>query len=191
MYEDLVAAAQRSSEAAVRESQERVDLAVGRAEAADKQATEASKAIGERWTNRINAMRRRAADRAQSKSTEMNFGHEDGPQPADKPEHDELVSLTEQSTAPAAAQTPTQVTVPAGAEAETPPFGLPAQPPPDTYGRHAQQQDRFLADFGPDEETPPAPQFTPPPTRRAAPPRRSRPSDDEDDYSGQSWLEGR
>lgn len=182
MYEDVIAAAKNASEAAVRESQERVDLAVSRSDAANKQAEEATKAVGERWTNRVNAMRRRAADR--NKSTEMNFGHEEGLHPADHTENDDLVSLTEPTTVPASA-TPG----PDPASDSTPPYGIP-QPAPDTYGRHAQQQpdaDRFM----PVEEQPE--QRFSPPTRRGAPPRRpTRPRDDEDDdYSGQSWLEGR
>jgi hypothetical protein len=90
MYEDIVAAARRSSEAAVRESQERVDMAVTKSADADRQATEATKAVGERWVNRINAMRRRAQER---KTPEMRFGHDDPPT-----DGDELVSLSEAET---------------------------------------------------------------------------------------------
>jgi hypothetical protein len=185
MYEEIVAAAKRSTEAAVQESDERVQLAVGKSEAADKKAAEASKAVGERWTNRINAMRRRAAERTGpggEKSTEMRFGHEDGPHPNDQVEGDELVSL---SDAPAAAQ-----------DDRTPAFGLPEQEIQQqvaaTYGRHA--SDPAAARFYPDPaeaEEPVA--FQPPPARRQPPPtpRRARRTDDEDDdYSGQSWLQG-
>jgi hypothetical protein len=184
MYEDIVAAAKRTSEAAVQESQERVNLAVTKTEEADRKATEASKSFGERWSNRINAMRRRAADRA--KSTEMAFGHEDGPHPNDKADGDELVSLTEPTT-------------PAAADDQTPAFGLPQQeiqqqPAAATYGRHASDPEsaRFMSAIGPEVEEDhrpqqPPPRRTPPPTRRA----RSR-DDDDDDYSGQSsWLQGR
>jgi len=96
MYEDIVAAARRSSEAAVRESQERVDMAVTKSADADRQATEATKAVGERWVNRINAMRRRAQER---KAPEMRFGHDDPPA-----DGDELVSLSEAETPDPAAQ---------------------------------------------------------------------------------------
>ena len=75
-----MAAARRSSEAAVRESQERVDMAVSRAAAADRAATEATKAIGERWANRINAMRRRNAER--NKLAEHQFGRRTTRRPA-------------------------------------------------------------------------------------------------------------
>lgn len=188
MYEDLVASVRQSTEAAVRESQERIDLAVDKSQQADRQAADATKNIGERWADRINAMRRRAADRAQGKSKEMDFGHEDGPHPADTTENDELVSLTDQPTAPSAALPSAALP---GADDKTPPYGLPQQVP-DTYGRHAQQSDaeRFMSHLPPEEN--PEPRFTSPPTRRGAPPRRPRPRvDDDDDYSGQSWLEGR
>ncbi|HEY3608999.1 MAG TPA: hypothetical protein VGL06_15965 [Pseudonocardiaceae bacterium] len=115
MYEDIVAAARRSSEAAVRESQERVDLATTKAAEADRQATEATKAVGERWVNRINAMRRRAQDR--KATPEMRFGHDEPPT-----DGDELVSVSE-------------VAVP-DPDQRTPPFGTPedlvepAQPAP-------------------------------------------------------------
>lgn len=99
MYEDIVAAARRSSEAAVRESQERVDLAVTKSAQADRQATEATKAVGERWVNRINAMRRRAQDR--KATPEMRFGHDDPPT-----DGDELVSVSEAPTPDPDAQTP-------------------------------------------------------------------------------------
>jgi hypothetical protein len=184
MYEDLVAAAQRSSEAAVRESQERVDMAVNRSAEANRKASEATKSFGDRWANRINAMRRRAADRA--KSTEMNFGNEEGPHPNDHTDNDELVSLTEPTTTSSAAPGP-------GPESEsTPPLGIPLQSP-DSYGRHAQQaeSDRFMAEFAPEPEEQQQQRFTSP-TRRGAPPRRARPTNDEDDdYSGESWLQGR
>ncbi|HEX5405870.1 MAG TPA: hypothetical protein VFX16_26640 [Pseudonocardiaceae bacterium] len=181
MYEDIVAEARRTSEAAVRESQERVNLAVTRTEEADKQASEASKSFGERWSNRINAMRRRAADRA--KSTEMSFGHEDGPHPNDRPDGDELVSLVEPTT-------------PAAADDRTPPFGVPQeliqQQVQPTYGRHASDpaSDRFMSAIGPEVEEDHRP---PQPPRRPQPPARRARShdDDDDDYSGQSWLEGR
>jgi hypothetical protein len=187
MYEDLVTAAQRTSEAAVRESQERVDLAVNRSEEADRKATEATRSIGERWSNRINAMRRRATDRATS--TEMNFGHEEGPHPNDHTENDELVSLTESTT-------PSSVTPGAtpGPESDrTPPLGIPQQSP-ESYGRHAQQTEsgHFMAEFAPEPENQQQARFAPPPSRRSAPPRRTRSAaDEDDDYSGQSWLEGR
>ncbi|HYS39906.1 MAG TPA: hypothetical protein VEO01_30195 [Pseudonocardiaceae bacterium] len=104
MYEDIVAAARRSSEAAVRESQERVDMATTKSAEADRQATEATKAVGERWVNRINAMRRRAQDR--KATPEMRFGQDDPPT-----DGDELVSLSEAKTA--------------DPDAQTPPFGMP------------------------------------------------------------------
>src|SRR6266566_8024899 len=91
MYEDIVASARRASEAAVRESQERVDLAATRSAAADRQATEATKAVGERWASRINAMRRRAQDR--KATPEMRFGQDDSPT-----DGDELVSLSAVTT---------------------------------------------------------------------------------------------
>jgi hypothetical protein len=177
MYEDIVAEAKRTSEAAVQESQERVNLAVTRTEEADRKATEASKSFGERWSNRINAMRRRAADR--EKSTEMTFGHEDGAHPSEKPEDDELVSLTEPTT-PAAADTD-----------QTPAFGLPQQPDPAvTYGRHA--SDPAAARFLPEPTPEVADRPQPPPRRTAPPSRRPRSQDeDDDDFSGQSWLQGR
>lgn len=92
-YDDVVADARRTTEAAVHESQERVDLAVRRGERADRDATEASTAVGTRWANRITAMRRRTADRDQS--TELSLGHEDGPHPNDHTEADDLTSLTD------------------------------------------------------------------------------------------------
>jgi hypothetical protein len=186
MYEEIVAEARRTSEAAVQESQERVALATTRTEEADRKATEATKAVGDRWTNRIAAMRRRAAERATGRgTTEMTFGHEDGPHPSDHAEGDELVSFTE-PTAPSAADTD-----------RTPPFGVPEeliqQQPPVPHGRHASDPEavRFLPP-PPEEENRPA-AFPPPTPRRTAPPsRRPRPrEDDDEDYSGQSWLQGR
>jgi hypothetical protein len=187
MYEDIVEQAKRTSEAAVQESQERVNLAVTKTEEADRKATEASKSFGERWSNRINAMRRRAADRA--KSTEMTFGHEDGPHPNDKADGDELVSLTEPTT-------------PAADGDRTPAFGLPQdliqqqaqQPDPAAYGRHTADPEsaRFMSAIGPEAEEDHRPQQQPP--RRTPPPARRPRSqdDDDDDYSGQSsWLQGR
>src|SRR6266567_4271021 len=104
MYEDIVAAARRSTEAAVRESQERVDLAVSRSEQADRTANEATKAIGDRWVSRINAMRRRADEQAKNKnSPELRFDTDDAHDPV---EGDDLVSLS-------------------AADAQTPAFGLP------------------------------------------------------------------
>lgn len=119
-YDDIVAGVRRTTESAVRESQERVDLAARRGEQADRDAIQASQAAGTRWANRINAMRRRAADRVQG--TELTLGHEDGPHPHDHTEADDLVSLTE----------------PAPVDDRTPPFGIsgdllagpPMQPPP-------------------------------------------------------------
>lgn len=184
MYEDIVARAAHTTEAAVRESQERVDLAVQRSQEAEKKAKEASKAVGERWTNRINAMRRRVADRDKAtSSTEMRFGPEDGTHPGDSADGDELISLTE-PTAPSAA--------PGG----PPPFGMPEelvqqQPPAAVHRPPSQEPARFVADIGTHyEEEPAAPTFSPP-TRRAAAPRRRPRDDEDDDYSGQSWLEGR
>jgi hypothetical protein len=178
LYEDIVARSQQATEAAVRESQERVNLAVDRAEQAQKKANEATKAIGERWANRINAMRRRAADR--DKATEMRFGPEDGPHPNDTAEGDELVSLTE--TKPSAAP-------------NAPAFGAPeeyAQQPPQQQPQYHQPSPdaaRFMQHFD-EEEQQPAPTFSPP-TRRAAPPRRRPRDDEDDDYSSQSWMQGR
>lgn len=192
MYEEIVAAARRSSEAAVQESQERVNLAVAKTEAADKKAAEASKSVGERWTNRINAMRRRAAERTGpggEKSTEMRFGHEDGPHPNDQVEDDELVSL---SDAPAVAPGD-----------RTPAFGIPEQEiqqPAATYGRHASDPAaaRFYTPQEEDQDQPSSfqpPAFQPPTPPRRQPPssprRASRNTDEDDDYSSQSWLEGR
>jgi hypothetical protein len=188
MYEDIVAEARRTSEAAVRESQERVTLASARTDEADRKATEASKAVSDRWTSRIAAMRRRANERAGARgTTEMTFGHEDGPHPNDHAEDDELVSFTE-STAPAAAEAD-----------RTPPFGTPEdliqQQTPPSYGRHASPPEaaRFLPPPPADvEEDRPAAAFPPPTTRRTPPPSRRRPrEDDDEDYSGQSWLQGR
>ena len=183
MYEDIVAQVQRTTEAAVQESRERVDLASQRSEEATKQAAAASKAASDRWTNRINAMRRRAGDRDRAaKSTEMRFGHEEGPHPADSTQGDELVSFTEQTTPSAAGQRP---------------FGVPEelvaqqQQQPPVMHRPSPESARFMAGIGAqEEEPPPAPTFSPP-TRRSAPPRRRPRDDDDDDYSGQSWLEGR
>jgi hypothetical protein len=176
MYEDIVAAARKSTEAAVRESQERVDLAVRKTAKADREATEASKAVGDRWTNRVNAMRRRAHDReAAQKSPEMAFGHEDGPHPNDHTDNDELVSLSE---------------APPPADA-TPAFGIPEElirqqpaPTPPVWQPPAESA-RFIP---PTEEDQRQPRRTPPP----APRRHRPPTDDDEDYSSQSsWLEGR
>lgn len=186
MYEEIVAQVRRTSEAAVRESQERVDLATSKSEQADKQANEASKAVGERWTNRINAMRRRAADRTKGQAgTEMRFGHEDGPHPNDTSEGDELVSLVD--------------TTPSAAAQAAPQFGIPeelAQQPAPTFARPPSPEPARYMQFGPeyeeDHRTPPPPPAAPPTRRAAAPSRRPRPrDDDDDDYSSQSWLEGR
>jgi hypothetical protein len=92
-YDDLVADVRRQTEAAVRESRERVELAGRRAEQADRQASEASDSVGTRWANRVAAMRRRAADRADG--PELNLGHEDGPHPNDHTEADDLVTLND------------------------------------------------------------------------------------------------
>jgi hypothetical protein len=170
MYEDIVAEVRRTTEGAVRESQERVDLAGQRAEQADRQAADASKTIGERWSNRINAMRRRAADREKA-ATEMTFGGEEAHHQAEG--DDELVSLEE----------PTK---PAAADDRTPAFGMPEeliQQAP-TTGRHASpdpEAARFLPQF--EDPEPPRWPTTPPVTRRARPP-----VDDDEDYSSQSWL---
>jgi hypothetical protein len=172
MYEDIVAEVRRTTEGAVRESQERVDLAGQRSAQADKDATEATKAVGERWTNRINAMRRRVADREKA-ATEIAFGPEDGHHQAEG--DDELVALAE----PAAK----------AADDETPAFGIPEdlinQQP---TGRHA-TPDPEAARFLPAQEDPPAATRWPtPPTAPAN--RRTRPREDEDeDYSSQSWLQ--
>jgi hypothetical protein len=164
MYEDIVATARRASEAAVRESQERVDMAVTKSAEADRQATEATKAVGERWVNRINAMRRRAHDR--NATPEMRFGHDEHPT-----DGDELVSMTEATT-------------PDPADTQTPPFGI-----PDDLVEHAQQvprpPDPESSWFLPAEEDPVPP---PPPVRRQSAPRHR--IDDDDDYSSQSWLQG-
>jgi hypothetical protein len=170
MYEDIVAAARRSTEAAVQDSQERVDLAMSKSAQADKQAAEATKALGERWVNRINAMRRRAAERREAKNPEMRFGHEDGPHPNDHTEDDELVAL---SDAP-----------PVDPAARTPAFGIPQeQIQRQLTDRYNPDAARFVAPI--EEEQPP------PPPRRQPPARRARPRDDEDeDYSGTSWLQG-
>jgi hypothetical protein len=159
MYEDIVAAARRSSEAAVRESQERVDLATTKAADADRQATEATKAVGERWVNRINAMRRRAQDR--KATPEMRFGHDEPPT-----DGDELVSVSDPTT-------------PDPADAQTPPFGI-----PEDLIEHARptqrQPDPGSSWFVPPEEVPP-------PVRRQPGPRHR--IDEDDDYSSQSWLQ--
>ncbi len=175
MYEDIVAEVRRATEGAVRESQERVELAAQRSEQADRDANEASKALGERWSNRINAMRRRAADRDKA-ATEMAFGPEEGHHHADAEGDDELVSL-EEPTKPAA-------------DDRTPAFGMPEEliHQEAATGRHATpdpQAARFLPQF--DEEPTP-------PRRPSAPtaPRRARPRDDDDeDNSSQSWLRDR
>ncbi|HEY1572681.1 MAG TPA: hypothetical protein VGG05_15165 [Pseudonocardiaceae bacterium] len=108
-YDEIVADVRRTTEAAVHESQERVDLAVRRGEQADRDATEASTAVGTRWANRITAMRRRAADRAQA--TELTLGHEEGPHPHDHTAADDLTTLTD----------------PSAANDQTPPFGISGQ----------------------------------------------------------------
>ncbi|HKN96979.1 MAG TPA: hypothetical protein VJX10_07685 [Pseudonocardiaceae bacterium] len=131
-YDDVVANVRRTTEAAARESQERVELAVRRSEQADREATEASRAVGTRWAARVNAMRRRAAERANP--TELNLGHEEGPHPHDHTDAEDLVSLTDP------------------ADDRTPPFGI--------------SGDLFDA---------PAPS-------------RPEPMDDEEDFSGRSWL---
>jgi hypothetical protein len=164
MYEDIVASARRASEAAVRESQERVDLAVTRSAEADRKATEASKAVGERWVNRINAMRRRAQDR--KATPEMRFGHDEPPT-----DGDELVSMTEPTTADPA-------------DTRTPAFGI-----PEDLVEHAppapRPPDPGSSWFLPPEDDPVPP---PPPVRRQSAPRHR--VDDDDDYSSQSWLQG-
>lgn len=165
MYEDIVAAARNSSEAAVRESQERVDMAVSRAAAADRAATEATKAVGERWVNRINAMRRRAADR--NKPAEHQFGPEDDTQTSSNSTEPELTSLTEPSA------------VAAPEEPDAPP--VPRTPDP-----NSSWFDTALT-FE-DEDRPAAPPPQPP---RRQPQRRPQPTvDEDDDYSPQSWMQG-
>ncbi|HEY0806464.1 MAG TPA: hypothetical protein VGD84_15430 [Pseudonocardiaceae bacterium] len=163
MYEDIVAAARQSSESAVRESQERVNLAMSRAAEADRKATEATKAIGDRWVNRINAMRRRAEDRAKD---ELRFD----PDPTDG---HELVSL---SASPADAETPAYG-IPADLinQAATPPTPRPTDPNSAWFTSAIDVHE---------EEHPPAA-----PPRRAAR-RRPHATDEDDDYSGQSWLQG-
>jgi hypothetical protein len=175
MYEDIVAETRRATEAAVRESQERVSLATRSAAEADKNAAEASKSYGDRWANRINAMRRRAADRGKSSSAEMEFGHEDGPHPNDHGEADDLISLTDE-------------TAPSAADAETPPFGIPEEELP-PYRRPQASPPPGNDWFTPVvDDDPPAP--APPPRRPPQPQRRLRPMDDDDeDYSAQSWLQ--
>jgi hypothetical protein len=162
MYEDIVATARRSSEAAVRESQERVDLAVTKSAEADRQATEATKAVGERWVNRINALRRRAHDRRTE--PEMRFGHDDPPT-----DGDELVALSDAAVPDDAAS-----------------FGV-----PEDLVEHAQPvprpPDPGASWFMPVEEEQPPPPPSLPPVRRQA---RHR-IDDDDDYSSQSWLQER
>src|ERR1700743_1726046 len=103
MYEDIVAEVRRATEGAVREGQERVELAAQRSEQADREASDASKAMGERWSNRINAMRRRAAGRDKA-TTEMAFGPEEGHHHAEG--DDELVSLEEPAKPPVDDRTP-------------------------------------------------------------------------------------
>ena len=172
MYEDIVAAARQSTEAAVRESQERVDLAVNRSQSADRAAAEATKAVGERWVNRINAMRRRAADA--KNSPEHRFGSEETHETAD---NDELVSL---SAAPADPQTPGYAI---GDDLIT----QAAAPQPTRAPDPSSSWFNSAIAFPEDEQ-----QVTPPPAApRRQPPRRPRPATDEDDdYSGQSWLRG-
>jgi hypothetical protein len=176
MYEEIVAEVNRTTEAAVQESKEHVDLAGDRNREADTKATEATKAIGERWQNRINAMRRRFAERENAKtSNEMSFGQDDEGHPGG--ENDELTSLTEQSSAPAA-------------DEQTTAYGISedaiAAQSADTYGRHAPgPESSFVSSFGPslEDEQPAVP------PRRTSPARRTRPrDDDDDDFSGQSWL---
>lgn len=170
MYEEIVAAARQSSETAVRESQERVEMAVSRSAAADRTATDATKAFGDRWVNRINAMRRRAAEA--KKPPEHQFGHEDETQPQESAEP-ELTSLTEPSSA------------------EPPPVGGPAEGVRETPGPREPDPNsawfNTALNFEDDDRPTPAP---PQPPRRQ-PQRRPQPTvDDDDDYSGQSWLQG-
>lgn len=165
MYEDMVAAARRTTEAAVRESQERVDMAVSRSQEADKAATEATKSIGDRWVNRINAMRRRAADQARNPA-EHRFGPEDT-----ATEPDELTSLSAAPKHPDA-------------------FGLPEEhtPPPPAPPRQPDPGSSWFntAIAFPEEE-----QRRPEPPRRQPPPARPRRTqDDDEDYTNQSWLQG-
>ena len=165
VYEDIVAAARNSSEAAVRESQERVDMAVSRAAAADRAATEATKAIGERWVNRINAMRRRAADR--NKPAEHQFGPEDDPHAGSTATEPELTSLTE----PSAVATPEEPEAPA------------ARRDPDPNSSW------FSSAIALEDDDRPAPPPPQPPRRQ--PQRRPHPTvDEDDDYSPQSWMQG-
>lgn len=112
MYEEILAEARRTTEAAVRESRDRVDLAVRRSEAADRRAAEATRAMGDRWVGRINAMLRRASDATDDRRTELSLGADDGPAHDELAEDDELPSLS----------APT-----ASADSASPP----------TYGRHA------------------------------------------------------
>ncbi|HEX4722261.1 MAG TPA: hypothetical protein VH333_07085 [Pseudonocardiaceae bacterium] len=175
MYEDIVAAARQSTEAAVRESQERIDLAVNRSQEADRTAADATKAVSERWVNRINAMRRRAAQAKDSPE------HRFGPDSAhETPDDDELVSL---SAAPPA-------------DPRAPAFGVPDEmvAAQDAAPQPTRAPDESSSWFNsaityPDDEQQVTP--SPPAPRRQPPPRRPRPAtDDDDDYSGQSWLQG-
>jgi hypothetical protein len=186
MYEHILTEASRSTDAALNEAKERSELAASRSQQADRQAKESTKAVGERWVNRINAMRRRAADAAEAahkKRNTLQFGPEDG-HTEEPPGEDELVSLVD-PPAP-------------GTTERTPAFGTPAQPEPQPaqpagYGRHSAEREpnRYVSSFGEFEDDQPV--TPPPPVRRSsAPARRPRHEEvDDDDYSGQSWLQGR
>lgn len=192
MYEEILTEARRTTDAALRESQERVDLAVSRSRDADKKAVEGTKAVGDRWTSRINAMRRRAFDRTGvggRKGTEMSFGQDDGQHAQGG---DELVSLTDPPV-PAPGQ-PRH-----GAPATAEPAGAPTEAV--TQGRHGsgpgqgRPSNTYVAAIGnPAEDEPDQARddraWPTAPQRRQPPPRRARPAHDEDDdYSGQSWLQ--
>lgn len=115
MYEDVVGQVRRSADAALRESQARVDLAVRRTEEADRRAAEAGRSVGTRWANRVAALRRRV-----TRSTELRLGPEEQTE-------DELVTLFDPVIGPARdAATEAQATY--GRHA-APDFGPQPEPP--------------------------------------------------------------
>lgn len=164
MYEDVVGQVRRGTEAALRESQARVDLAVRRTEEADRRAAEAGSSVGARWASRVKALRRRV-----TRSNELRLGPEEQTE-------DELVTLFDPA-GPRPGIDP-------GADVATPPFGLPEELADEaTYGRHA------APDFGPQPVAPEPVQW---PTAEwpsePPPPPRQPPTWDDEDYSNQSWL---